>query len=164
MPGLSSRFPIGDTSPLAKFVIGLNGLIEEYRDGVKASELTDDEEELEDDPWTTDLFFRQRPLRKSEPDSEDDATGEPESTQDAVESKASSDSAPSISDGAAGQAALDDFWEQQRLVDPVQLDVQQPSANRFAIASVCAFFAGVYRVPRLWRQRTGNGLSHDSGC
>jgi hypothetical protein len=115
MPELSSRFPIGDTSPLAKFVIGLNGLIEDYRDEAKESELMDDEEDPEDDPWTTDLFFRQRRLHKPERDpaeAQKPEAAEPTTTGPAAETPQQSD------DGAAeGQTLLDNFWEQRPDID-----------------------------------------------
>jgi hypothetical protein len=59
MPWLSARHPIGDTSPLARFVIGLDEALKNYRDSDDVSlprALNSSR-----DPWSEDLFYRHPP-------------------------------------------------------------------------------------------------------
>jgi hypothetical protein len=62
MPWLSARYPLGDTSPLTRFVIGLEEAIREYR-GAGPAPLKDGDLVPGNDPWREDLFFRRPPLR-----------------------------------------------------------------------------------------------------
>ena len=60
MPGLSARYPFGDTSPLTRFVIGLDEALRGYR--------SSDEEPFSPglgpfrDPWKEDLFHQHSPV------------------------------------------------------------------------------------------------------
>src|SRR5262249_5141971 len=61
MPWLSARYPVGDASPLAKFLIGLDEALRDYRGA-----LEDDSREqggAPSDPWTEDLFRLRLPVQ-----------------------------------------------------------------------------------------------------
>ncbi len=59
MPGLSSKFSFGDTSPLTRFVIGLDEAIERFR-GADQAPLLNGPGALSD-PWNEDLFHQHLP-------------------------------------------------------------------------------------------------------
>ena len=63
MPWLSNRYPIGDQSPLKRFVIGLDEAIEKYRRNTDESHHSEDDPAPQKDVWTEDLFHRSRPFR-----------------------------------------------------------------------------------------------------
>ena len=61
MPWLSAVHPFGDTSPLTRFVIGLDEALRDYR-GSEESALPRDLGPS-DDPWNEDLFYRHLPAQ-----------------------------------------------------------------------------------------------------
>ena len=61
MPWLSAEHPFGDTSPLTRFVIGLDEALRDYRgseDVAPAASLGPSR-----DPWNEDLFYRHLPAQ-----------------------------------------------------------------------------------------------------
>jgi hypothetical protein len=58
LPGLSSRYAIGDTSPLTRFVTGQEEALREYRGSEAARP---EESDAATDPWAQDLFQRLQP-------------------------------------------------------------------------------------------------------
>ncbi len=69
-PRLSTLYPFGDTSPLTRFVIGLDEALRDYRGSEEAPLLRN--AGPSHDPWNEDLFYRhlpvQSPLRGEETD------------------------------------------------------------------------------------------------
>jgi hypothetical protein len=61
MPRLSSLHPFGDTSPLTRFVIGLDEALRDYPGWKDALPLRD--AGPSHDPWNEDLFFRHMPVQ-----------------------------------------------------------------------------------------------------
>jgi hypothetical protein len=61
MPWLSTMLPFGDTSPLTRFVIGLDEALRDYPGSKDALPLRD--AGLSHDPWDEDLFFRHLPVQ-----------------------------------------------------------------------------------------------------
>jgi len=61
MPWLSTRHPLGDTSPLTRFVIGLDEALRDYRGSEEAPLLRNPR--ASSDPWSEDLFFRHLPIQ-----------------------------------------------------------------------------------------------------
>jgi hypothetical protein len=61
MPWLSTAHPFGDTSPLSRFVIGLDEALRAYR-GLEEIPLLKNSGPAHD-PWTEDLFFRHLPIQ-----------------------------------------------------------------------------------------------------
>jgi hypothetical protein len=60
VPGLSTRHPFGDTSPLTRFVIGLDEALRDYR-GADEPALPGNPGRSRD-PWNEDLFYRRLPV------------------------------------------------------------------------------------------------------
>jgi hypothetical protein len=56
-PWLSMRLPIGEASPLTRFITGLGEIIDKYLLDTEALQQDDAGESLEEDPWDEDLFF-----------------------------------------------------------------------------------------------------------
>jgi len=61
MPWLSTMHPFGDTSPLTRFVIGLDEALRNYRGADEAPLLRNPG--LSHDPWNEDLFYRHLPAQ-----------------------------------------------------------------------------------------------------
>jgi hypothetical protein len=61
MPWLSQRYPLGDTSPLTRFVIGQTEAVQQYLGG-KDTRLGENNEKPAGDPWDEDLFQRRPPV------------------------------------------------------------------------------------------------------
>jgi hypothetical protein len=61
MPWLSAEHPVGDTSPLTKFVIGLDEALRGYRGSEESLPLRN--LGSSHDPWNEDLFFRHLPAQ-----------------------------------------------------------------------------------------------------
>jgi hypothetical protein len=61
MPGLSTLLPFGDTSPLTRFVIGLDEALRDYR-GTEETPLLRNIGRS-NDPWNEDLFYRRLPVQ-----------------------------------------------------------------------------------------------------
>jgi len=61
MPWLSTLHPFGDTSPLTRFVIGLDQALQDYRGSEEAPLLRNPG--LFNDPWREDLFYRHLPVQ-----------------------------------------------------------------------------------------------------
>ncbi len=61
MPWLSTLHPFGDTSPLTRFVIGLDEALRDYRGSEEASLLRNPGPF--NDPWSEDLFYRHLPVQ-----------------------------------------------------------------------------------------------------
>jgi hypothetical protein len=61
MPWLSALHPIGDTSPLTRFVMGLDEALRDYRGSEEAPPLRNPGPSH--DPWNEDLFFRHLPVQ-----------------------------------------------------------------------------------------------------
>ena len=74
MPGLSAEHPFGDTSPLTRFVIGLDEALRNYR-GSDESPLPRDLGSSRD-PWNEDLFYRHLPVQSRVPGPEKNDPGE----------------------------------------------------------------------------------------
>jgi hypothetical protein len=62
MPWLSLRFPLGDTSPLTRFIIGLEEALQQYL-GRKGMGLPGGGDVPTSDPWNEDLFHLPQPSR-----------------------------------------------------------------------------------------------------
>jgi hypothetical protein len=60
MPWLSTLRPFGDTTPLTRFVIGLDDALHEYRGSEEVPMLRNSGSSQ--DPWNEDLFFRHLPV------------------------------------------------------------------------------------------------------
>ncbi len=71
MPWLSALHPIGDASPLARFVIGLDEALKNYRGSEDAS--LPRAVISSSDPWNEDLFYRHPPAQRRVLDPETDA-------------------------------------------------------------------------------------------
>jgi hypothetical protein len=110
-PELSTRFPFGSTSPLTRFVIGIEEAILEFAEDVL---LPEDGEAPLNDPWNADLFHPRKPKRpptrdtKQEPPTEAPKTEAP-SEGEAPQTKQSRLQQDSVPDE---QAMFDSFWEQ----------------------------------------------------
>jgi len=61
MPWLSTQHPFGDTSPLTRFVIGLDEALRDYRGSEEAPLLRSSGRS--NDPWNEDLFYRHLPVQ-----------------------------------------------------------------------------------------------------
>ena len=61
MPWLSTLHPFGDTSPLTRFVIGLDEALRDYRGSEEAPLLRNPGPS--NDPWSEDLFYRHLPVQ-----------------------------------------------------------------------------------------------------
>ena len=61
MPWLSALYPFGDTSPLTRFVIGLDEALRDYRGSEEAPLLRSPGPSH--DPWNEDLFYRHLPVQ-----------------------------------------------------------------------------------------------------
>jgi hypothetical protein len=61
MPWLSAEYSFGDTSPLTRFVMGLDEALRDYR-GSEESPLPRDLGSSRD-PWNEDLFYRRLPVQ-----------------------------------------------------------------------------------------------------
>ncbi|MFI5455663.1 MAG: FG-GAP-like repeat-containing protein [Isosphaerales bacterium] len=61
MPWLSTQHPFGDTSPLTRFVIGLDEALRDYR-GWEEAPLVGNRGRSHD-PWNEDLFYRRLPVQ-----------------------------------------------------------------------------------------------------
>ena len=61
MPWLSTLHPFGDTSPLTRFVIGLDEALRDYRGSEEAPVLRNPGPSH--DPWNEDLFYRHLPVQ-----------------------------------------------------------------------------------------------------
>jgi hypothetical protein len=62
MPWLSARHPLGDASPLGRFVTGHEEAVRHYRAAQDASRFDDGASLV--DPWDEDLFHRSSPVRR----------------------------------------------------------------------------------------------------
>ncbi|MBI5757533.1 MAG: VCBS repeat-containing protein [Planctomycetales bacterium] len=113
-PELSTRFPFGSTSPLTRFVIGIEEAILEFADDVLFPE---DGEVPLNDPWNEEIFQRRPPVRpparapkeKQEPPTQAPKTEAPPEGADpfkAKQSRLKQGSSP------AEQALFDSFWEE----------------------------------------------------
>ena len=60
MPWLSALHPFGDTSPLTRFVIGLDEALRDYRGSEDATSPSGTRAHS-NDPWNEDLFHRHLP-------------------------------------------------------------------------------------------------------
>jgi hypothetical protein len=60
IPGLSTRLPFGDTSPLTRFVIGLDEALRDYRGSEES--VSPGNAGRSRDPWNEDLFYRHLPV------------------------------------------------------------------------------------------------------
>ena len=79
MPWLSTLHPFGDTSPLTRFVIGLDEALRDYRGSEEAPLLRNPGPSH--DPWNEDLFYRHLPVQPPVLGQEKDdpkASGSPE--------------------------------------------------------------------------------------
>ena len=63
MPWLSTLLPFGDTSPLTRFVIGLDEAVRDYRGSDEEPTLTNPSQST--DPWNEDLFHPHLPVQPS---------------------------------------------------------------------------------------------------
>jgi hypothetical protein len=132
MPWLSTRFPIGDVSPLARFVIGMKEAIDQYRGESKSLRDAEDSDTPRNDPWNVDLFHRPgtRPkrVRKSEP-----PTTAPEQRSGADPGKANE------------QSLLDSFWIRfpQDPSEEVVPKAPRSAARRFSLGLSALVVAGV---------------------
>ena len=70
MPWLSTLHPFGDTSPLTRFIIGLDEALRDYR-GLEEAPLLRSPG-LSKDPWNEDLFYRHLPVQPQVPGQEKD--------------------------------------------------------------------------------------------
>jgi hypothetical protein len=60
MPGLSAMYPLGNTSTLTRFVIGIDEALRNYQGAEEARRLN---VERSSDPWNEDLFYRRLPVK-----------------------------------------------------------------------------------------------------
>ena len=61
MPWLSAEHPVGDTSPLTRFVMGLDEALRDYRGSEES--LLPRNLGSSHDPWNEDLFYRHLPAQ-----------------------------------------------------------------------------------------------------
>jgi hypothetical protein len=71
MPWLSTSYPLGDTSPLTRFVTGHEEALRDYRDS-EGTRLPEDSETPPNDPWEEDLFHPRQPSQRPATDSGED--------------------------------------------------------------------------------------------
>jgi hypothetical protein len=71
MPALATSYPLGDTSPLTRFVTGHEEALRDYRDS-EGTRLPENGEPAGSDPWEEDLFHPRQPSRPTAPDGEED--------------------------------------------------------------------------------------------
>jgi hypothetical protein len=72
MPWLSAERSFGDTSPLTRFVMGLDEALRDYRDSEESPLPCN--LGLSHDPWNEDLFYRHLPAQPRVPGPEKDET------------------------------------------------------------------------------------------
>ncbi len=73
MPWLSAEHPFGDTSPVTRFVMGLDEALRNYRGSEEA--LPSRNFGSSRDPWNEDLFYRHLPVPTQVPSPETDEPG-----------------------------------------------------------------------------------------
>src|SRR5262249_55048614 len=71
MPWLSTSYPLGDTSPLTRFVTGHEEALRDYCDS-EGARLPEDGEAPPNDPWEEDLFHPRQPSQRPAADSGED--------------------------------------------------------------------------------------------
>ena len=124
MPWLSDRYYFGDTSPLTRFVIGLEDALRGFRIDASESLHNDETEAPLRDPWSEDLFHRRppsgSPKGKTAPADDESDTAVPETDEDietsedlkpgedieSVQSRLDRDCSPSE------QVSSDSYWQQ----------------------------------------------------
>ena len=95
MPWLSAMHPFGDTSPLTRFVIGLDEALRDYRGSEECT--LPGNLGRSDDPWNEDLFYRHLPagppvLRQEKDEAAEGGSPEamrPDSYQDSIDDRSS---------------------------------------------------------------------------
>ena len=138
MPALSTRYPIGDTSPLARFVIGIKEAINEFHGDTTETPASRDESAPRNDPWNVNMFQRTRSTRpsngKASPKTEPKRTDVPRVPAATPKPEAAGDE----------QSAIDAFWRQCPEID-APLFVPAAAAARTGLRfDLCAMIlAGV---------------------
>jgi hypothetical protein len=117
MPWLSMRYPIGDTSSLTRFVIGLEEVILEYRQDTEEAHINVDAEAPANDPWSEDLFHRQRSPRS--PIRDPNETVEPATDEAKEVDGLTIDKAAPDQDASPNEQSLGDSYWEQHLDDDV---------------------------------------------
>ena len=118
MPWLSTRYPVGDTSPLGRFVIGLEDAIQGFRRDRNESRLSDDAEAPTNDPWHLDLFQQPRPARTP---ARNGNLKSPAADTPKPPNKLDAPGSAPQQDAADEQSAFDAFWQQCPDIDPLWL-------------------------------------------
>lgn len=137
MPWLSTRYPVGDRSPLAQFVIGIKEAINEYRGDTTETPASRDESAPRNDPWNVNMFQRTRSTRpsngKASPKTEPKRTDTPRVPAATSKPEAAGDE----------QSAIDSFWRQCPEID-APLFVPPAAARTGLRFDLCAMIlAGV---------------------
>lgn len=111
IPALSTRYPIGDTSPLARFVIGIKEAISEFQGDTTETPASKTDGAPRNDPWNVNLFQRSRSTRtpngKDSPKAESKRTDAPRAPSAPPKQEASGNE----------QSAIDAFWQQCPEID-----------------------------------------------
>jgi hypothetical protein len=157
-PELSTRFPFGSTSPLTRFVIGIEEAILEFAEDVLFPE---DGEAPLNDPWNADLFHRRptvrpparAPKEKQDPQTEAPKTEAPQKgeTSKAKRSELKQGSPPSE------QVLFDSFWKEFADED-LWLVPSSATQNRTDPEISAILVAGLLTTPGL---RTGTASRSD---
>ena len=108
---LSTRYPVGERSPLAQFVIGIKDAINEYRGDTTETPASRDDGAPRNDPWNMNMFQRTRSPRAS--NGKDSPKADPKRT-DAPRVPAAT---PKPEASGDEQSAIDAFWRQCPEID-----------------------------------------------
>jgi hypothetical protein len=141
MPWLSTRHPVGDASPLARFVIGLDEALNVFRNEADRTRRTDDVEAPKKDPWSEDLFQRPRPARRpARPANVNDPPKAESKQTDRLNVPQPARNPESTADE---QSAIDAFWQQCPTIDPPFLARSAEPRGGFRLDLSAMVLAGV---------------------
>ncbi len=141
MPWLSTRYPVGDRSPLAQFVTGIKEAINEYRGDTTETPASRDDGAPRNDPWNVNMFQRTRPARTPARtlNPKNPAAGESKKTDGLDVPRAT----PKPEAAADEQSAIDAFWRQCPEIDSPFLAPAAVARSGFRFDLGAMILAGV---------------------
>jgi hypothetical protein len=144
MPWVSNLYPIGNLTPLVRFVIGLNESLDDFRSKSDEPQQMDDAESRRKDPWNEVLFHRPPPARTPARNLKTNGPAKDESKS--ADGPNAPRSAPKPDASANEQSAFDAFWQQCPEVDPPFLAPTTVARSGFRFDLCAMILAGVLLV------------------